>query len=184
MIMDNLTRFKEWVIRASFSREINDLKLEELTRPFMVGWKCTPESLDNMTIGQMIRLSDCKNGVDMFYRICDVLLDLPREAVDICWAVDVVRFCGWVLGRVKKINALFDSVKSKPTQQERMAGIDDLKFGVFGLVDWYALRMGITDHEEVMSVTWGRVYKCLEMDMKKREFEKRLIKVYDDEHRR
>ena len=83
---------------------------------------------------------------------------------------------------MQKINKLFDSVKSKPTKEEERAGIENLKFGVFGLIDWYALRMGITDHEEVTKVTWGRVYKCLEMDNKKRDFEKRLAEVYRNEH--
>ena len=85
---------------------------------------------------------------------------------------------------MQRINALFDSVKGKPTKEEEKAGIDKLKFGVFGLIDWYALRMGITDHEEVTKVPWGRGYKCLEMDNKRHEFDKRLAKIYEDEHRR
>ena len=52
------------------------------------------------------------------------------------------------------------------------------------MIDWYALRMGITDHEEVMRVPWMRVYQCLSMDNQKQEFEKRLSEVYNDEHRR
>lgn len=182
--MDTSTKFKEWIVRAEFSRDAEYLELEKLTRPLIVGRVRTPESLEDMTIGQMVQLADCKGSRDMFYTACRVLLGMNKEQVDECWAVDVVRFCGWAAGRLERINALFDSVKNKPTKQEEKAGIDNLKFGVFGLIDWYALRMGITDHEEVTKITWGRVYKCLEMDMKKHEFDKRLAKVYEDEHRR
>ena len=182
--MDASVKFKEWIVRAEHSRDTKQLELEKLTRPLKVGNVRTPESLEAMTIGQMVQLSDCKSGRDMFYNACRVLLGMDKECVDECWAVDVVRFCGWVAGRLQHINALFDSVKNKPTREEEKAGIDKLKFGVFGLIDWYALRMGIADHEEVTKVTWGRVYKCLEMDMERREFDKRLAKVYEDEHRK
>ncbi|MCI6672417.1 MAG: hypothetical protein MSG77_07760 [Prevotella sp.] len=182
--MDKGTKFKEWIIRAEFSHDTANIELEKLTRPLRVGSIRTPIDLNDMTIGQMVQLSECKNGREMFYIVCGVLLGMKQKQVDDCRAVDVVRFCGWVAGRLKQINALFDSVKSKPTTEEEKAGVSSLNFGVFGLIDWYALRMGITDHEEVTNVTWGRVYKCLEMDMKKREFDKRLAKVYEAEHRK
>ena len=180
--MNESTRFKEWIIRAEFSRDTEHLELERFTRPLRVAGKNTPCDLNDLTIGQMVQLSECKNGKEMFYLTCEVLLSLTRKEVDECFAVDIVRFCGWVLSQVKIINTLFDSVKGKPSKEEELAGINELKFGVFGLIDWYALRMGITDHEEVTKVTWGRVYKCLEMDNKTKEFKERLAKIYKDEH--
>ena len=182
--MEANTTFKEWMVRAEFSDDTERLKMEEFTRPSRVGKVKTPESLDEMTIGQMVEMSNCKNGREMFYSVCRVLLGMDDAKTDGCRAVEVVRFVGWVLGQVKVINELFDRAKIKPTSEELRAGIEKLHFGIFGMIDWYALRMGITDHEEVMSVPWGRVYKCLDMDTKKREFEKRLVKVYQDEHRK
>lgn len=182
--MNESTRFKEWIVRAEFSKDVEHLKLEEMTRPLKVAGAKTPNDLNEMTIGQMVQLSECKTSRDLFYITCKVLLNLDEKEVNNAFAVDVVRFCGWVLGQIKFINNLFDSVKSKPTAEEERAGINALSFGVFALIDWYALRMGIADHEEVTKITWSRVYKCLEMDYKKREFEKRLAKVYENEHRR
>ena len=71
-----------------------------------------------------------------------------------------------------------------PTAEEIRAGINKMNFGVFGMIDWYARRMGITDHEEVMSVPWVRVYKCLDMDSQTNEYHKRLTKIRNDEYRR
>lgn len=167
-----------------FSKDIEGLELEKCTRPLKVGKVPTPSNLDDMTIGQMVQMSDCKTGADLFYRVCEVMLGMNMEHVDNCLAVEVVRFVGWVLGRVKIINGLFDKAKSKPSDEELMAGINQLKFGIFGLIDWYALRMGITDHEEVMKVPWGRVYKCLDMDKRTNDYRKKLQKVYEDEHRK
>ena len=109
---------------------------------------------------------------------------MEAKKVDDCFAVEVVRFVGWVLGKVKTINELFDKAKSQPSDEEIRAGINQLNFGIFGLIDWYALRMGITDHEEVTKVPWGRVYKCLDMDKRTNDYRKKLQKVYEDEHRK
>ena len=177
-------KFKHWVVVATFSKEAEKLRLEKCTRPLAVGGIPTPANLDDMTIGQMVQMSDCKTGAQLFYRVCKVLLGMEAEQVDDCLAVEVVRFVGWVLGRVEVINDLFDKAKSKPSDEEVRAGINLLKFGIFGLIDWYALRMGITDHEEVMSVPWGRVYKCLDIDTRTKDFKKKLQKVYEDEHRK
>lgn len=177
-------RFGHWIVVATFSEDVERLELEKCTRPPRVGKILTPENLDDMTIGQMVRMSECKTGAQLFYRVCDVLLGMGARQVDDCLAVEVVRFVGWVLGRVKVINDLFDKAKSKPSDEEVRAGINQLRFGIFGLIDWYALRMGITDHEEVTNVPWGRVYKCLDMDTRTNDFRKRLQKVYEDEHRK
>ena len=48
---------------------------------------------------------------------------------------------------------------------------------MFGLVDWYAKRMGIQNHDEVMDVCWMRVYKCMDMDTKTQEFNRRLAEI-------
>lgn len=177
-------KFKHWIVVATFSKGTERLELERCTRPLKVGKVSTPANLDDMTIGQMVQMSECKEGRWLFYKVCEVLLGMEAKVVDDCMAVEVVRFVGWVLGRIKKINELFDKAKSKPSDEELRAGINNLKFGIFGLIDWYALRMGITDHEEVTNVPWGRVYKCLDMDTRTNNFRRNLQKVYENEYRK
>lgn len=182
--MEKDVSFNEWLTVAMFSADIKDLNLEGMSRPEKVGGKDVPESLDEMTIGQMLDLSSLSDGREMFFRVCEVLLGLKESETGKARAVEVVRFVGWVLGRVKEINGLFEKTKGNPTPQELKAGIRRLNFGVFGMIDWYAQRMGITDHEEVMSVPWMRLYKCLDMDNQTKEFNRRLAKVYENEYRR
>lgn len=179
--MDIKTNFKTWLVLANHAANLDDLKLETMTRPLKVGKHDTPENLNSMTLGQMIDLSDLKDGSEMFYKVCKVLLGMKVAEVNKAPAVEVVRFVGWVVGSVKRINNLFDSVKNKPSKEEVQAGINRLNYGIFGLIDWYAKRMGITDHDEVLGVHWGRVYQCLKMDNETTEFQKRLNKIYADE---
>ena len=70
------------------------------------------------------------------------------------------------------------------TSEQMRAGIDRLNFGVFGLIDWYARRMGITDHDEVLKVPVLRVYQCLKMDKEQQEYENRLAKVIRGERKK
>ena len=176
-------RFREWLALALMSEQVKDLGLEDMSRPEEVGGVMTPETLDEMTIGQMLKLSGLTDARDMFYQVCKVLLGLEEAQTDNARAVDVVRFVGWVLGRVKEINRLFEKTKGNPTPEQISAGVMRLNFGVFGMIDWYAQRMGITDHEAVMDVPWVRIYKCLDMDNQTNEYQKRLAKIYDERYR-
>lgn len=176
--------FKEWLTVALMSEQVKDLDLENMTRPKEVAGVEVPENLNEMTIGQMLDLSELKDATEMFYKVCEVLLGLTWAQTGNALALEVVRYVGWVFGRVKEINGLFEKIKGNPTPQEVKAGVLRLNFGVFGMIDWYAQRMGITDHEEVMKVPWLRLYKCLEMDSKTAEYQRKLQKINDDEYRR
>jgi uncharacterized protein YkvS len=112
------------------------------------------------------------------------VLHLQREQVERARAVDVVRFVGWVTGEADRINKLFNSTETKPSKEEEQAGIKKLRFGLFGMLDWYARRMGIQDHDAVLDVPWMRVWRCLDMDNKTNNFHKRLQEVYNEEYRR
>jgi hypothetical protein len=120
----------------------------------------------------------------MIYGICSIIMGLEAEEVDKARAVDVVRFAGWVMSEVKRINKLFEATNVKPTSQQIRAGINNLKFGLFGVLDWYALRMGYQDHEKVADVPWINIYKCMDMDAKKALFERKYQEVIADDNRR
>lgn len=182
--MKENTTFKTWLIVTKFAHNTKGLQLEKLTRPDRIGKKITPLTLNNMTMGQMVQLSNCKDGAESFYKTCEVLMGMTQKQVDESKATEVVRFVGWVVASIKRINNLFDKIKIKPENEEIRAGITTINFGIFGMIDWYALRMGITDHEEVMNVPWGRIYKCMEIDNKTMEFRKKLNKIYIDDNRR
>jgi hypothetical protein len=156
----------------------------EYTRPSFVGEVETPENLDSLTFGNLIKLSRLKDGSSIFYDVCKIVLDLDKAAVDKARAIDVVSFVGWVTGEVNRINKLFSRLSEKPTDNERKAGIDKLNFGLFGMVDRYARRMHIQNHDEVMAVPWIRVYQCLKMDNEVDKFQRRYMEETQNEYRR
>ena len=168
--MDNNTTYGYWKVVAKLCRYTIP---EDLERPAYVGDKECPEDLNALTIGQLIELGQTQ-GAEADYRITEIVLGYDRETTDKCRAVDVVCFLSWVGQQVKRINTLFEGVSHKPSAKEKQAGVDKLQFGLFGMIDWFAKRMGITDHDEVLSVPWLRIYKCMDMDNKVQQYEKRL----------
>ena len=165
--MNEKTTFRTWATLAPFS----DFQMQVFSRPEKVGKKTTPENLNDLTIGQLIDLSAIGGGMDMFVNVCAIILHMQPKEVYKSRATEVVRFVGWVLGEVEKINKLFEGASGEPNQWERLAGIDKLNFGLF-------------NHDDVLAVKWTRIYKCIDIDNKKKLFQRRLQEVMANEHRR
>lgn len=178
--MEITTKFQYWINVAVHT----SYKLEEYSRPEFVGAYEVPDNLNELTIGQIISLSGINDSKEPFYRICDIILGMNKQEVDEARAIDVVRFVGWVYAEVKKINKLFESTSIKPTQSEVKAGIKQLNFGLFGMLDWYAKRMGYTNHDDVLNVGWMRIYKCLDMDAKTTLFQRKMQENLENDYRR
>lgn len=178
--MDRDTTFRQWVVLASIAK----FRVRRYSRPMFVGDVATPENLDGLSIGQLIDLSSLTDTNESIYKVVETTLGMKRTDIGNARAVDVVRFVGWVGGEVDKINRLFEGTDTKPTDIERKAGIETLRFGLFGMLDWYAVRMGIHDHDEVLRTPWLRIYKCMDMDNKKRAYEVRLQRAQAEEIRR
>ena len=164
---------------------------EELTgvlrtapRPAMAAGRPVPENLNTITYGQLDDLSRVSQEADPAVAVFRILLGIenPVEVYGMP-AVDVFGFLNFVRGEVERINKLFDSIAPTRSSEEIAAGVDKLKFGTFGVIDWYARRMGITNQDEVYSVAWVRIYTCMKNDNEQREYEKRLSRQYIDRQR-
>lgn len=177
--MNEKTTFRDWLPIA----KIAGFKIGRFSRPARVGGHIVPESFNDLTIGQVLELSSLTED-DAVTGVCRVVLDMTSQEVMKARAVEVVRFVGWALAELEKINDLFKAAQIEPTPEERRAGVQALDFGLFGMIDWYAVRMGIHDHDEVLGVNWMRVYKCVDMDNKKAMFQRKLQEVINNEYRR
>lgn len=175
--MDRNTRYRYWKTVA----EAAGYRMEKQKRPPFVAGRETPETLNHLTIGQLIELSEVGDSDTSVYRIAEIIMGLTPAETDDARAVDVVRLVGWVFSEVETINKLFSKLESKPTARERQAGAERLDFGLFGMLDWYARRMGITNHDDVLTVPWMRIYKCMDMDKQTRDYEQRLQDIATNE---
>ena len=178
--MDNNTTYGYWRVIA---RHCNYTIEEGFERPAYIGKTRCPEDLSALTIGQLIEIGEA-DGPDTDYRIVEIVLGMGKAEADKCRATEVVAFLSWIGRQVKRINRLFEQVQTKPTAKEKQAGVDNLQFGLFGILDWYAKRMGITNHDDVLTVPWLRIYKCMEMDNKVEQYQRRYNEITMQEARR
>lgn len=174
---------KEFLILSDVSSSHEDItsQMENLPRPVKVGDMPTPDTLNDLTFGQLIKLQSIATTMDVILSPCRELLGFVDEEIMICDAEQVLGFSMWTAKEVERINNLFASTSVSPTSEELRAGINQMQFGMFGLIDYFAIRMGITDHEQVESVPWVRIYKCLDIDAKRYVFQRRLRKILSEE---
>lgn len=159
-------------------REEQYAAIKRLPRPPKVCGKDVPENLNLITYGQLDDLHDCPEGVDALLNCCMVILDVTEEEVWEERAERVLWFVSFCNKEVERINDVFGKIKPEYDPEEKIAGIDRLKFGSFGVLDWYAKRMGISDQEKVRDVPWVRIYRCMMNDNEIRKYERRLREVY------
>ena len=173
-------RLKDFLIVSNYA--IDDgfqEKLHNAKRPVKVGRVVTPSTLNDLTMGELMQLQGISSEREMILVPCRVLLGLDERKVMRSEAYDVLAFVFWAAREVERINKLFASTNVPPTPEEKQADADKRNFGMFGRIDYYAQRMGITDHEAVEYVPWVRVYKCLDMDAQRIRMDRRLRKVLE-----
>lgn len=159
-------------------------KLSRAEKPAYICDKEVPENLNMITYGMLDDLSRISPQEDAAARVLNILFDLEPLDVYQVNVFDVFGILNFAREEVSRINILFSSIKVSHSSEEIAAGIDDLDFGTFGVIDWYARRMGITNQDEVYSVPWIRIYTCMKNDNEKSEYESRLHKQYMNKAKR
>lgn len=142
--------------------------------------KPVPQDLQGVTFGVLTRLQQAPKDNDYYKTCCALVAVLTGVNPDIVGsrrAYDVLGIVNMISSEMERIGKLFKSLQTENTNEEIMAGIKNLDFGAFGLVDWYAQRMGIIDHEEVFNTPWARIWNCMRIDHEQGEFEKRYREI-------
>lgn len=172
---------KEFTVLSQHAINRHELmmKLERLVKPTYLSGKRVPDSLNDITIGQLIMLQYISTDADFMLKPASIIMGIQDDMLLKEQAEKVIGFSYWVAKELERINKLFKNTSISPTQEEKQAGVEKLNFGSFGIIDWFAQRMGITDHSEVENVPWVRIYKCLDMDAKRFVYERRLREIYN-----
>lgn len=158
-------------------------RLKTIGKPSMLCGRVVPDSLDGLTYGQLIDLQKASNARELIVVSARAILgeDLQEQKI---MAEDGEAFYGfilWLKSEVERINDLFKSVEYQPTPEEVQAGYYkmNLNLGEFPTLDWYARRMGIADHDEVLKVGWVRIFACKKIDHENQLFQKRVQDLRD-----
>lgn len=150
--------------------------IKQLPKPQILAGTVVPQSLDTLTIGQLFELQDMTK--ETLFAPATIILGTSKDKLLSCPAISVLGFNGWVAKEMLRIARMFEDIPSELTIEERRAGADKLNFGCFGIIDHYALRMGIADHDYILQcVPWITVWQVMMNDAKKALYERRLRKI-------
>ena len=142
-----------------------------------------PQDLQLATFGMLTQLQNSPKDNDYLKSCCalvSTLTGVDEKIVASRRAYDVLGIVNMVQSEMERIGKLFQSLQTDKSSDEVAAGIEKLEFGTFGIVDWYAQRMGIIDHEEVFNTPWARIFQCMKIDHENNEFEKRYRKIIEN----
>ena len=139
--------------------------------------KTVPKSLNHLNWGQLSHMLNCKTTNELIFVSFEVVLDIKTKELLLCPAFDVFAFLCFIQKELERIGKLFEKIKYNPSSEEIQAGINNLNFGLFGTLDWWAKRMRITDHAEAEKTPWVRIYECMKNDNQTAKFQQRLTNI-------
>lgn len=149
----------------------------------MVDGNAVPENLNDLTLGDLFDLQGCRDYVSLMMVSARVLMHIPDEVVMWLPADQLCGLANHVLARLRDVAQLFEQCRVEPTIEEKQAGVEALRFGAFGIVDHFALRMGIT-HDAALATPWLQVWQALKIDAEKTAYERRLHESYKNKIKR
>jgi len=171
--LDKKTRYGEFLkMLQIFRPSVTELKQIMNTCSRL---KPQPEYVFNcrqLTFGQVYALLAMKTADDWFYLPFQCLLHLDKAAIDELNASQCLRLLWQLRSEMERIVAQLNEASMQPEALEIAAGIENLNHGVFGIADWYARRMGITNHEEVYRTPWLHVLWAMKIDKKNIEYQR------------
>jgi len=136
------------------------------------------KSFNDLKFKQLIDLqTKIKTFNDLIFISFDVVHELNEKEIYKMSAFDCLKFAFHAKDELERITKLFKDIEYKPSADEEKAGIKNLSHGFFGTIDWYARRMGISNHDDVVELNWTRIYQCLKIDSDNNRFEKKYRQV-------
>jgi len=185
MTINKNTKLKDFIYYTDLfnvgDSEIKGLfeKLEKKGSPSMIQKKIVPKDLDDLTFAELVEIQKPRTFENILFAFPEVILDIKKNELMNAKAFDVIRFMYFVINEINRIQELFQKIQYKPSPEEISAGINNINNGPFGIIDWYARRMGIIDHDFAAQTTkWIIIYQCLKIDNETAIYGKRLRNEY------
>jgi len=179
---DKKCTYKEFLMLLPYAdkgvQEDLVLRLKDQPRPDKLCGKEVPKDLNTLSYGTLDDIRSASEAKDIVGECAKILLDLEPDQLMGEDVNDVFGFINFVTKELERINKLFASIKVNYSKEEIAAGIKTLDFGSFGVLDWYAKRMGITNQNEVREVAWVRIYRCMANDALSNNYERKLSQQY------
>lgn len=179
MILSRTATGKVLMLESILTEESQQTLLN-LPKPRTLLGKDVPADLNGITIGQLSELQEAVKSENMRTIVTEsarILLGVAPLKVLRSRADHTIGFAVWVMRELERIAKMWQSISVPPSAEAVQAGVEQLTSDTFSTIDWFALRMGIGDHDAVMSVPWVRIWRCMKDDNERGQFQNRLREV-------
>lgn len=134
----------------------HDYIVEHSEKPRRLCGRYMPSTLTYLRMGAFVEVMQCKDEIKLLKTIYNVTeSELQNE-----WAQNVIGAIKWTIEQLESITASFSQLESD-TETEK-------KGNIFSTIDWYAQRMGITNHDDVLKVPCLIIWQCAKEDQERR----------------
>lgn len=157
-------------------------QLKEAPRPTELCGREIPTDLNGLTMGQLNDIMSLEEGNEL--EAVRIIAGIEPAQMDDEPATAAIGLLNFIQDELRRIADLFEQLKPHYTAEEREAGAEDLSFGIFGTIDWYALRMGIVNHDDVLEVPWIHIWQCSLIDKERHEYQQRLNEAYTNKSKK
>lgn len=140
--------------------------------------KYQPVDLPEITYGQRIDLCSMANYQDLLFVPQRMFFHRGEKTVLNMPFFEVFNFGMSIQQELERMHVRDkNTFKHSPTPEEIKAGYYNINHGIFGIVDKIALRLGLSNHEDVFKLPEKRVYAMLKIDYDNGMYQRRLNKV-------
>lgn len=134
----------------------HDYIVEHSEKPKRLCGRYMPSTLTHIRMGTFVEVMQCKEEIKLLTTIYNVTESELRTE----WAQNVIGAIKWTIEQLESITASFSQLESD-TETNKQGNI-------FSTIDWYALRMGITNHDDVLKVPCLIIWQCAKEDQERR----------------
>lgn len=193
-----LKSIEDFITYQSILTEKSRERISTIAKPERMALRNTPKDLNSITLGQLIELwgitSDmelfCTSAVSVFAH-CKGYSEakaarMERRMKRRLRHVRTGKAIGWmnfIQSELLRINDMWQECDIPISRLDREAGAESLNYGFFSIIDAYAQRQRITDHDDVLKVEWVKVWQCLKKDADIAKFQIRRQQILDQQQK-
>ncbi len=163
----------EAVTDASFK------SIKELDRPTCYKSVMFKKDLSGLSYGELLELFKLTTFEDWLLKPLQIIEGFTEHEVLSADITITAGYMNWAIKQIEHIGKLFEQLNTgiDYTPEEISAGVHNLNFGEFGIIDSYAQRMHITNHDDVLRIPWGMIYQTMKIDHETVAYQRRLQKL-------
>ncbi len=161
-------------------------RIRQIPCPKRIAWHRAPKDLNGITLAQLIALWSIPDERSILSDSLAAVFgyhERPRRCARKEWRMrrrarrvrigKAAGWCNFIQAELLRIKEMWSRCDIPIDALDRQAGADRLNFGFFSIIDAYAQRQGIIDHDDVLKVKWIKVWQSLLKDAETYQFKKR-----------